>query len=91
MHRQCLASVLALFLLFFMLVSAPTVSTGGTRGASAAMLFGCQGVYHTVRGGQTLYGIAAMYGTTALRIARCNGLYSYTIYTGQTLVVPTSR
>ncbi len=55
------------------------------------MFVGCQGAYHTVRSGQTLYGIAAMYRTTALRIARCNGLYSYTIYTGQTLVIPASR
>jgi LysM repeat protein len=51
----------------------------------------CYGVYHIVRPGQTLYSIAAAYGTTAYRIAMCNGISSYTVYVGQALLVPTYR
>jgi LysM repeat protein len=51
----------------------------------------CRGVYHVVRRGETLYSIARRYGTTAYRIAVCNGLASYTVYVGQTLLVPVRR
>ena len=51
----------------------------------------CRGVYHVVRRGETLYSIARRYGTTAYRIAVCNGLGSYTVYVGQTLLVPMGR
>jgi len=51
----------------------------------------CRGVYHAVRPGQTLSSVAAAYGSTAIRIMRCNGLQSYTIYSGQRLLVPTAR
>lgn len=51
----------------------------------------CRGVYHVVRRGETIYSIARRYGTTAYRIAVCNGLSSYTVYVGQTLLVPTLR
>lgn len=54
-------------------------------------LAACYGVYHVVRPGQTLYSIAAAYGTTAYRIAICNGLGSYSVYAGQTLLVPIYR
>jgi hypothetical protein len=50
----------------------------------------CHGIYHVVRRGETLYSIARRYGTTAYRIAVCNGLSSYTVYVGQTLLVPTA-
>jgi len=55
------------------------------------MLASCYGVYHVVRPGQTLYSIAAAYGTTAYRIAICNGLGSYSVYAGQSLLVPIYR
>jgi LysM repeat protein len=51
----------------------------------------CRGVYHVVGRGETIYSIARRYGTTAYRIAVCNGLASYTVYVGQTLLVPTAR
>jgi LysM repeat protein len=51
----------------------------------------CRGVYHVVRRGETIYSIARKYGTTAYRIAVCNGLASYTVYVGQTLLVPVAR
>lgn len=58
---------------------------------TSAGLAACYGVYHVVRPGQTLYSIAAAYGTTAYRIAICNGLGSYSVYAGQALLVPIYR
>lgn len=57
----------------------------------SASAWSCRGVYHVVRRGETIYSIARRYGTTAYRIAVCNGLASYTVYVGQTLLVPTAR
>ena len=51
----------------------------------------CRGIYHVVRRGETIYSIARRYGTTAYRIAVCNGLASYPVYVGQTLLGPTGR
>lgn len=51
----------------------------------------CYGVYHIVRAGETIYSIARIYGSTAYRIRYCNGLASYTVYTGQALLVPIYR
>jgi len=51
--------------------------------------YGCSGVYHLVRVGETIGTIARRYGSSAYRIAACNGLSSYTVYVGQTLLVPT--
>lgn len=48
----------------------------------------CRGVYHVVRRGETIYSIARRYGSSAYRIAACNGLGSYTVYVGDTLLVP---
>lgn len=59
--------------------------------AQSYAAWSCRGVYHVVRRGETIYSIARRYGTTAYRIAVCNGLASYTVYVGQTLLVPTSR
>ncbi len=43
---------------------------------------------HIVRGGETLSGIAARYGSSVLLIKRANGLYSDIIYVGQRLIIP---
>lgn len=51
----------------------------------------CYGIYHVVRAGETIYSIARMYESTAYRIRYCNGLASYTVYTGQALLVPIYR
>ncbi len=51
----------------------------------------CYGVYHIVRPRQTIYSIAAAYGTTARRIVICNRLASYTVYVGQALLIPIYR
>lgn len=51
----------------------------------------CYGVYHTVRGGQTIYSIAGAYRTSAYRILLCNGLNAYSVYSGQTLLIPIYR
>ena len=46
-------------------------------------------VYHTVQPGQTLYSIAAWYGTTVWAISCANGLYNPNyVYAGQVLVIP---
>ena len=64
-------------------------SAGASQNPIAA--WSCRGVYHVVGRGETIYSIARRYGTTAYRIAVCNGLASYTVYVGQTLLVPTAR
>lgn len=46
-------------------------------------------VIYTVRPNNTLFGIAQFFGTTAMDIARYNGIvYPYTIYPGQKLRIP---
>ena len=46
-------------------------------------------VTYTVRPGNTLLAIAQLFGTTAVDIARYNGIvYPYTIYPGQKLKIP---
>ncbi len=46
-------------------------------------------ITYTVRPGNTLFAIAQLFGTTAVDIARYNGIvYPYTIYPGQTLRIP---
>lgn len=46
-------------------------------------------IIYTVRPGNTLFAIAQLYGTTAMDIARYNGIvYPYTIYPGQKLRIP---
>lgn len=57
----------------------------------AALAISCHGVYHVVSAGETIYSIAWKYGTTPYRIRYCNGLPSYRVYTGQTLLVPIYR
>jgi len=91
-----------LFNLFFVVfLAAATVFTPALmQTPSAALTAGdaqstiaqaaCYGVYHIVRPGQTIYSIAAVYGTTAYRIAACNR-YGYTVYVGQSLLIPTGR
>lgn len=55
--------------------------------ATAAQAF--SGHSYVVKPGDTLYSIAARYGTTVEAIMRANGLPNATIYAGQTLVIPT--
>lgn len=45
--------------------------------------------YHIVRPGQTLSGIAAMYGVSTWALANANGIWNWNyVYSGQVLVVP---
>lgn len=75
--------------------AATAAPAGGTAAVASSQdpiaAWSCRGVYHVVRRGETIYSIARRYGTTAYRIAVCNGLGSYTVYAGQTLLVPTAR
>lgn len=92
--RRC-ARVLSLVVLLAIIVvpsdfdRARAVSTSAIE--APVVLTSCYGVYHVVRPGQTLYSIAAAYGTTAYRIAICNGLGSYSVFAGQSLLVPIYR
>ncbi len=97
LHKGSLTSLGALtvsYLLVIFLLVAPvftqsefvwtaTASPGG-RAASLS----CAGFYHAVRPSETIYSIAARYGSSAYRIAVCNGLRSYRVYVGQILRVP---
>jgi len=71
---------------------APAVGTAAVAATQSPIAaWSCRGVYHVVGRGETIYSIARRYGTTAYRIAVCNGLGSYTVYVGQALLVPTAR
>ena len=73
-------------------VVAPSGGTAAVRATQSPIAaWSCRGVYHVVGRGETIYSIARRYGTTAYRIAVCNGLGSYTVYVGQALLVPTAR
>jgi nucleoid-associated protein YgaU len=57
--------------------------------AAPASAAGPAPVYHVIRPGQTLSGIAAMYGVSTYAIARANGIWNPNwIYAGQMLVIP---
>lgn len=45
-------------------------------------------IRHTVKKGDTLYGLSRKYGTTVSRIQKANGLSGTTIRLGQTLTIP---
>ncbi len=47
-----------------------------------------QAVYHTVRKGDTLYGLAKRYGTTVGKIQSANGISGSLIRLGQRLKIP---
>ncbi len=61
---------------------APTTAPTQTPKAEA------QYITYKVKPGDTLFSIAAAYGTTVAEVMRVNGLKSYTIYVGQSLKVP---
>lgn len=73
------------FIFLLLLVAAPLV-------VSAQEGFVAEGGYqtiHVVRYGDTMYGIARLYGVTPEAIAAANGIYNYNyIYVGQRLVIP---
>ena len=60
--------------------------TGRTESALLASVLGP--TRHTVRRSETLWGIAARYGTTPARIREANGLTSDVIHPGQELNIP---
>lgn len=62
-------------------------SSGTGNNSGAASSSGASQVY-TVRRGDTLFGIAARYGTTVAAIMQANGLRSSVIYVGQRLALP---
>ncbi len=86
------------FFIFLFLVAVLVVEPSSLQMPGAALTSGnaegvvaqvsCSGGYHIVRPGQTIYSIAAAYGTTAYRIAVCNRS-GYTVYVGQSLLIPT--
>lgn len=92
-----LLTLLFIISLIAVLLPAGGVAAHGTEaGQSFDLIYpvfslSCYGVYHMVRAGETIYSIARIYGSTAYRIRYCNGLHSYTVYTGQALLVPIYR
>ncbi len=85
------ASLLGVFSPVSQAAEAATAATIFVEARQNPAAWSCRGVYHVVGRGETIYSIARRYGTTAYRIAVCNGLASYTVYVGQTLLVPTAR
>lgn len=81
--------VIVLGMLFAVVEPANAVMTVQNNTTTAG--YGCTGIRHRVQAGETIYSIAARYGSTAYRIASCNNLRSYTVRVGQSLLVPQSR
>ena len=76
-------------LLVALLIAALLVVSIGPVTASAAAPSASCPTYHVVRWGETLTGIAWMYGTSVSAIASANGLWNPNyIYAGQVLLIP---
>lgn len=76
-------------LLVALLIAALLVVSIGPVTASAAAPSASCPTYHVVRWGETLTGIAWMYGTSVWAIASANGIWNPNyIRAGQTLVIP---
>ncbi|NJN53665.1 MAG: LysM peptidoglycan-binding domain-containing protein [Anaerolineae bacterium] len=70
------------------MVVTPPSSGGGVPPSGGGSAPGT--VQYTVVSGDTLYSIAARFGTTVNDIMAVNGLTSHIIYPGQVLLIPTS-
>lgn len=77
-------------MLFVLLLSLAAPAPAFAAQPPAPRAWSCSGVYHVVQRGESIYSIARRFGTTAYRIAVCNGLASYTVFVGQSLLVPTT-
>lgn len=84
-------SILVIVLGMLFAVGEPANAVMTVQNNSTTASYGCTGIRHRVQAGETIYSIAARYGSTAYRIASCNGLRSYTVRVGQSLLVPQSR
>jgi LysM repeat protein len=73
------------FLLLALVVVAVFVLTAATPNTANA----AGPMYHVVRPGQTLSGIASMYGVSAWSLANANGIWNWNlVYVGQVLTIP---
>jgi LysM repeat protein len=73
------------FLLLALIVVSVLLLTGAAPNTASA----AGPMYHVVRPGQTLSGIAAMYGTSAWSLANANGIWNWNyVYSGQVLTIP---
>jgi LysM repeat protein len=89
-HRPSWTRLIVLVVVLGLLLSfvEPAKATATAPVDSPTASYGCSGAYYRVRSGDTIYSFAARYGSTAYRIASCNGLRSYTVRVGQSLLVP---
>ena len=72
-------------LLVGIIILAAVVLTAATPSHAVA----ASPAYHVVRPGQTLSGIAAMYGVSTWSLANANGIWNWNyVYVGQVLVIP---
>ncbi|MCP4361237.1 MAG: LysM peptidoglycan-binding domain-containing protein [Chloroflexi bacterium] len=67
----------------------PPDSGGGVPNSSSSVATGT--VNYTVVAGDTLFNIAARFGTTVNEIMAVNGLTSHIIYPGQMLIIPVTQ
>ncbi len=91
-RRMTIPAVLCAMLLALLLpgvvAAAPAAATEAPVTAAPAATQ-ASGVYHTVRRGDTLSGLARWYGTSVQAIMQANGLRTTTIFVGQVLFIPT--
>ncbi|QQL44690.1 LysM peptidoglycan-binding domain-containing protein [Sulfuriroseicoccus oceanibius] len=65
-----------------------TLKIPGVSSGSGAVVSSSSGSVHTVRSGETLWGISRKYGVTVSKLKSANGLSSDTLRIGQSLQIP---
>ncbi len=85
------AGIVTLFVLVALLCSVgctPLSSSHGREVTSSHRTVSGNGIYHTVRAGETLWRISKTYGVSVAEVVEANDLESYIIQPGQRLLIP---
>ncbi len=90
-QARSIVMITALAVIVALMVSVgctPLTSTSGSKGTSSPSLVSGDGIYHTVRAGETLWRISKTYGVSVAEVVETNDLESYIIQPGQKLLIP---
>ncbi|MBC8450749.1 M23 family metallopeptidase [bacterium] len=81
-------TLLALVVLLGSIGCTPLTSSHGREVTSSHSRVSGDGIYHTVRAGETLWRISKTYGVSVSEVVEANDLESYIIQPGQKLLIP---